>query len=264
MRRVIPQRLIPQLVATLLSLLSTLAYGQRLPPGTVLPVMLETTLDARHDRPGKTLTGTIRQDLYLPDGAIVPKGTRVVGHVVKVTSPSPGSGSRLTIRFDEVLLKHRHIPITVHLRALASMNEVFEAKMPTNAIDDYGTSPSDWNTVQVGGAGVYRGSGEVVAADRIVGHSTDYGAVTAKLIAAPAGGCDDGHDGRQQALWVFSPWACGLYGFDDLRIAHAGRTEPVGEIELESGGNIHVTAGSGWLLRVNSAAPGPSAASGGK
>ncbi len=78
------------------------------------------------------------------------------------------------------------IPIATHLRALASMNEVFEAKMPTNSWDDYGTSTSDWNTVQVGGAGVYRGNGQVVSGDQVVGRATDYGAVTAKLIAAPA------------------------------------------------------------------------------
>ena len=53
------------------------------------------------------------------------------------------------------------------------MNEVFEARMPTNAWDDYGTSPSDWNTVQVGGAGVYRGSGQLIAGGEVVGRATD-------------------------------------------------------------------------------------------
>ncbi len=52
---------------------------------------------------------------------------------------------------------------------------------------------------------------------------------------------------------MFSPWACGVYGFSDLKIAHAGRTQPVGQIELESSRNVHVQGGSGWLLRVESA-----------
>jgi len=126
--------------------------------------------------------------------------------------------------------------------------------MPTNSWDDYGTSTSDWNTIQVGGAGVYRGNGQVVSGDQVVGKATDYGAVTAKLIAAPARGCHGGGEveEREQALWIFSPWACGVYGLGDLKIAHAGRTSPVGEIDLESSRNVRVSGGSGWLLRVES------------
>jgi len=233
---------------------SAAAVAQDIPAGTALPVTLSSALDARHDKPGRRITGKIKQDVPLPDGSIIPKGARIIGHVVSASPASAGSPSHLAIKFDQLVVKGRQVPITTHLRALASMNEVFEAKMPTNALDDYGTSPSDWNTVQVGGAGVYRGNGQVVSADQVVGHATDYGAVTAKLIAAPEAGCGGGD--REQALWIFSPWACGLYGFSDLKIAHAGRTSPVGEIELQSSRNVHVMGGSGWLLKTESLASG--------
>jgi hypothetical protein len=127
---------------------------------------------------------------------------------------------------------------------------VFEAKLPTNAIDDYGTSVSDWNTIQIGGAGVFRGNGEVLQASTVVGHTTDYGAVTAKLMPA-AQDCCHGDGQREQALWLFSPWACGAYGYPDLKIVHRGDMDPVGVIELESPGNLRIDGGSGWLLRTN-------------
>jgi hypothetical protein len=242
----------------LLALLGALAaQGQQIPPGTVLPVVLNSTLNASKDQPGRRITGKIMQDVPLADGASIPQGASVVGHVISASRATAGSRSHLALRFDQVVVKGRPIPITTHLRALASMNEIFEAKMPTNSWDDYGTSSSDWNTVQVGGAGVYRGNGQVVSGDQVVGRSTDYGADTAKLIAAPALGChgDDGDvSAREQALWLFSPWACGLYGFSDLEIAQAGRTDPVGQIELESRRDVRVSGGSGWLLRVQSAA----------
>jgi hypothetical protein len=251
---------IPIIVLLLLGLLAAFAAtAQEIPRGTVLPVMLNSTLDARHDRPGQAITGKIMQDVLLPDGSSLPKGARIVGHVISASRATAGSASLLAIQLDQIVVKGRQIPVTTHLRALASMNEVFEARLPTNSWDDYGTSTSDWNTVQVGGAGVYRGSGQVVSGDQVVGRATDYGAVTAKLMAAPASGCRDagGDHVREQALWVFSPWACGVYGFNDLKIADSGGSNPVGRIQLESDRNVHVEGGSGWLLQVESGTSNP-------
>jgi len=231
-------------------LLTTLSSAQHIPAGTVLPVMLNPTLDAKHRQPGQKITGRIKQDVPLPDGTSIPRNSMISGSVVSATPAAANAPSRLAIKFDQLIIKGRQIPIAVHLRALASMNEVFEARMPTNAWDDYGTSPSDWNTVQVGGAGVYRGSGQLIAGGEVVGRATDYGAVTAKLVAAPGKGCS-GNGDHEQALWIFSPWACGIYGISDLKLTHDGRTEPIGVIEFESPRDVRIQGGSGWLLRVD-------------
>jgi hypothetical protein len=235
-------------VAFLLLLLSLTAVAQTIPPGTVLPVMLNSTLDARHDKPGKIITGKIMQEVPLPDGARIPKGAKVVGQILGARPASAASPSQLTLKFDRLEYGSKRVFIATHVRAVASQLEVYEAWLPTNAIDDYGTSPSDWNTVQIGGAGVFRGSGKVVYDDEIVGSATDYGAVTAKLAAAPKRGCT-GESKRAEALWTFSPWACGTYGFSDLKLAHSGRSS--GQIELQSSSDVRVHGGSGWLLRVN-------------
>jgi hypothetical protein len=225
--------------------------SQTIPPGTVLPVLLETTVDTRHDRPGKKITGKLMQDVPLTGGETIPKGAHITGHVANITPDGANLPALLAITFDQVAIGKKQVSVTTHLRALASMHEVFEARMPTNAIDDYGTSTSDWNTVQIGGAGVYRGSGQVVDGDRVVGHSTDFGAVTAKLIAAPQRGCN-GDDEHEQALWLFSPWACGVYGYPEVKISHRGDTGPAGEIAFESSHDFRINAGSGLLLRVDS------------
>ena len=244
-------------VAALLSLvLSATTAAQTVPSGTVLPVLLNSTLDARHDKPGKNISGKVMQDVPLPDGgARIPKGAKIFGQVVRARPASAASPAQLTVKFDRLEFDGKGVSISAHLRALASMTAVFEARMPTNSWDDYGTSQSDWNTIQVGGAGVFRGSGQVIADGAVVGQATDYGAVTARLISAPKSGCHADEGPREQALWVFSPWACGPYGFVDLRIAHAGRTDPVGEIEFLSQRNVYIQGGSGWLLRTEGETP---------
>ncbi len=226
------------------------AAAQSIPSGTVLPVMVSSTLDARRDKPGHAIMGKIMQDVPLPDGQIIPRGTKIEGHIESVRPVSSVGPSQLALKFDQLEVKGGRIPISSHLRALASINEVYAAKLPTNAIDDYGTSPSDWNTVQIGGAGVYRGNGDVVEYGRTVGRATDYGAVTARLIAAPDRGCLGASD-QEQAMWKFSPSACGTYGLSDLRIIPPAQASSGGEILLQSSRDIRIAGGSGWLLRVD-------------
>jgi hypothetical protein len=235
-------------LAIVVSAYAGLGLAQEIPAGTVLPVMLNSTLDARRSKPSDKINGRIMQDVPLPDGSRIPKGSTIWGNVIRADAPTATSPAHLALSFSRVKVGQREIPIAVHLRALASPYQVFEAKLPTNAIDDYGTSTSDWNTIQIGGAGVYRGSGEVVQAGTVVGRTTDYGAVSAKLMATPQAGCKNDSEG-EQALWLFSPWSCGVDGYSDVKIVRRGNGE--GVIELQSPGNIHIAGGSGWLLRIN-------------
>ena len=212
--------------------------------------MLNSTLDAKKDKPGRKISARVMQEVRLPDGGSIPAGARLIGHVVQVSSPTGTSGSRLVVKFDQLNSRGHSVPLTTSLRAVASMTEVFDAQLPTNNFDEYGTSIADWTTVQVGGDAVYRGDGKVISWDnRVVGSATVGGDVTAKLTAVPDRGCRGAIDGNdsEQALWVFSTTACGAYGFRELKIAHAGRTDPVGEIVLESPINVQVRGGSGLL-----------------
>ena len=243
-----------------LLLLAPALMAQEIPAGTVIPVMLKTTLDARKATVGQKIEARVMQDVPLPSQARIRTGATLIGHVVVVTRAGATSGSRIVVSFDRLVTDGADIPVTTSLRSLASMMEVFEAQLPTNAIDDYGTTPADWVTVQIGGDAVFRGDGTVMTDGTVVGKSTIGGDTTAKLIASRDRGCGGATTGddREQALWLFSPSACGTYGFADLKIVHAGRRDPIGQIILESDKNVHVPGGSGLLLRVISS-PGRSA-----
>lgn len=235
----------------------TSVCSQQIPAGTVLPVMASRTLSSAKSKPGDRITGKLMQDVVLPSGEKIRAGARVEGQVLRALEPAAPIGALLVVRFDRLIADGKEYPISVSLRALASMQDVFEAQLPVSTFDEYGTSVSDWTTVQVGGAAVYLGDGTVRDAMEIVGKAPGWGIVTAKLMPAPKRGCAANPVGgeREQSLWVFSPWACGTYGFENLSIAHHGNTDPVGTIELSGARAVHVRGGSGWLLRMVNTQP---------
>jgi len=233
-------------------------FGQSaVPAGTILPVALNSSLNSRKTKPGQVITARVMQDVPLSPASTIHAGAKVIGHVVDVQPASGANGARrMSFRFDTLVVSKQRIPITTYVRALASMMAVEDAQLPQTG-PDRGTSENAWTTVQIGGEVVYRGGGPVANGLRSVGTPAANG-VLVHLSADPGTKCRgeiEGND-RLQALWVFSSDARGAYDFPDLTIAHAGRTNPVGEVMLVSDhGDVNVKAGSGMLLRVASQVP---------
>ena len=238
------------LLASLL-VLSAAGWGQNaIPAGTVLPARLNSTVDSRKAKPGQPITARIMQDVPLPVRKI-PAGARIVGRVVSIVPVKNGSGAELTVQFDTLQFSHRRIPITTGLRALASMMDVEDAEIPSTGTDR-GTPWAWMTTNQIGGEVVYGQGGPVTNGSNFVGRAAP-GGVLVHLTAKPGSMCQEERDygDRLQALWLFSSDACGLYGFRDLEITHAGQTNPVGQISIASKqGPVHIQGGSGLLLRV--------------
>jgi hypothetical protein len=228
---------------------SHMADAQSLPAGIALPVMVETELKS-DDKPGDKIEGKLMQELRLPSGSTIKSGSHVVGHVVSTNGAA--GGAQIVVQFDQLQDEHQTMPLNVSLRALAATENVFQAKLPVDASSTYESS-DEWVTKQVGGEYVFRGRG-YVASDKgpdqgKVGIWSGSG-VWGKL--NPAADCPaSDSNGEQQALWIFSTTACGVYGIEDTKITHAGRTAPLGQITLGSAKNILVRGGSGWLLIVN-------------
>ena len=223
--------------------------AQDIPAGTALPVALNSTLDAKKDKPGEKIEARLMQDVPLPSGGKIKSGSHVIGHVVEVTKPGSG-GSRIVVKFDQLEDGGNTIPLTVSARAIAAMESVYQAESPIDANSNNETS-NQWTMQQVGGDIVNRGVGKVGSGDTIVG-KWNNGGVWAKL--AYVSGCPPSNvPNNEQAMWVFSVGACGLYGFRDVKLVSAGDSAPLGQIVLESQQDLHVGGGSGWFLIVSTA-----------
>ena len=223
-----------------------------LPAGIILPVRLNNSISSRKAKPGQEVTARIMQNVPLPDRRRIREGARVVGHIVSVETPPGSSGARVSFKFESLIVSGKTFPISVSLRAIASLGEVEDAQLPFFGADR-GTGDTAYTTVQVGGDVVYRGGGHVMEHGVIVGEPV-YDGVLARVAANPDGPCRSDVNANEwpQALWVFSADACGVYGFAGVRIVHAGQTNTAGEITLAADhGQLDVRSGSGMLLRVN-------------
>jgi hypothetical protein len=226
-----------------------------IPAGTILPVELNSSLQSQKSRSGQLITGRIMQDVPLPNGNKIHAGSKVIGHVLDAKPAGKGAGGQISLRFDTLIAGGQRIPLTANLRALASMMNVSEAQVPETG-PDRGTSEYSWTTDQIGGEIDYRGEA-VFHGAHMVGNPVADG-VLAPVSSQRGTKCRGAVQGNHesQALWVFSSDACGLYGFPDVTLTHAGRTEPVGAIILQSNkGDLKIRAGSGMLLRVDNKNP---------
>jgi len=232
-------------IGFILLLAAASLFAQQIPSGTILPAMLDNTLDSSRTKPGQQISAKLRQDVPLPGGQKIKRNSKVSGHVVAVSGGNPAS---ITVQFDNVQVDKASVPISVSLRALASMQEVVQAKMPANPNSGYGTTSWDWNMALIGGQAAFNGQRIVKSQDgKVVGKVVEPGAIVGEPMANPVGGCTAGSN--EQAFWLFSTDACGAYGFKDLSIV--GNTGASGQIVLQSPQKIEVRSGSGWLLQTN-------------
>ncbi len=243
-------------VASLLLVLfvsADLGAQTEISPGTILPASLESSISSRKALPGKKVSVRIMQNVPVSGRAVIPAGAKVVGEIISVERASSGSGARVSLRFDTLVVRHRpQVRMSTHLRALASSIDVQSAQISIYG-GDRGTPPTSETTVQVGGEVVYRGGGPVAHGSRRVGVPVPDG-VLVRVSGDPTVGCGgEAYRGeRVQALWVFSSDACGVFGYPHVEILHAGRTKPLGTVILETrSGDFIIHDGAGVLLGVD-------------
>jgi hypothetical protein len=217
-----------------------------LPAGTFLPVSLDHGLNAKKLHSGQMIHARVMQSI---PGTQVHRGAQVIGRVVRVQTQSRGPAT-LELRFESVESHHRRIPVHTDLRAIASPLEVELAQIPEE-MSSRGLTPETWDTQQIGGDQVYRGGGPVAESNKPVGKPVAYG-VEVTPRSSPGTPCraEIGDNTHPQALWLFSANACGVYGFPNLHIEHAGRANGGAIVLTARSGKLNLGGGSALLLRV--------------
>jgi hypothetical protein len=214
-----------------------------LPSETAIPVTFTHTVDAKKAKAGDPVTARTMQVIVLPNGENLPKGTLVTGHVLETrpfkfdeTPYAVQQPSYLSIQIDHV----GDLQVATSLRALATALSVQQALTPqgTDESDTLGTM------VLVGGAHYSPIAKRVTDGpdDDIVGYNKRQG-VFARLLPGGAG-CAGTQ--TEQSVAIFSPDACGLYGFVGEYLSAKS-----GTFRLESTHRtVTIHSGSAALLQV--------------
>ena len=234
----------------------SLANAVTLPAQTTLPIAFTHTVDAAKARNGDVVTAKTMQAIILPGGETLPKNTVIEGHVVGAkafnfdeTPYAKQQASELSIQFDKVVDHGTATPIVVSVRAIANAVEAWNAEKP------HGTDESDSvGTMELIGGGHYSPiSNKVYSSDDedIIGYNKKHG-VFARLLPADYAGkqgefsCEGTQS--EQAVGIFSPEACGAYGYSSVSISN-GPTE--GSFRLASThSTVKLYSGSAALIEV--------------
>lgn len=107
------------------------------PSGTILPVRLDSTISSTKSKPSEVITGRIMQDVPVASGILLRAGSKVIGHIMNVSSATNGGKARISFQFDELISSGRTIPVRTNLRAIASRMTVMQAEVSNDNPNDY-------------------------------------------------------------------------------------------------------------------------------
>jgi hypothetical protein len=221
--------------------------------GTAFNASLEDTLDTRKTKAGDIVTAEVSEDVSYQRCIVFPKGTKITGHVVRVTSGGRGgTGSAIFIQFDKATVKDgQEVILNAGIQALA-VGTV--APMPSATPKSKSTAPQAEPVVE-------DGSGSAASSDAVV-VSTIYQEPRSTLRAP--GRPSPASEGEFTSDGLFSPGSKGAFGRPDLKVYTPTSEGSHGTVLLSSKKNMHLDAGTHLLLVVqppptaDSAAPSSS------
>lgn len=95
-----------------------------IPEGTEFKLQLHTTISSKTSKPGDRVMTTLYDPVYVYDENVLPKGSRVDGHIGEVKSAARrGKGGYLTVVFDSV-----ELPNGEKMAILGSLTEIFSSE----------------------------------------------------------------------------------------------------------------------------------------
>jgi hypothetical protein len=91
------------------------SYQSYVPEGTRFIAVLDDKLETNKAKPGKKFKAYIGEDLVAPNGAVIPRGKKIKGHVSQVEG---GFRPMILLSFDQIETQHGWVPLAATVSAL--------------------------------------------------------------------------------------------------------------------------------------------------
>jgi hypothetical protein len=125
----------------------------RIAPGSVLPVRLTKTVDAKKETVGKEVDAEVTQDMKAVNGEVmIPKDTKIIGHVTEAqVRTKDQKESEMGIAFDQVVVKGQDVHLPMSIQAII-------APPSANAANSAGGQDASSTPSAPGGGGIPSGN----------------------------------------------------------------------------------------------------------
>lgn len=209
----------------------------RIAPGSVIPVQLTKTIDAKKLKTGDEIEAKITQDLKSGKGDVVlPKDTKVMGHVTEAQARNKEQKeSEVGIAFDHAVLKNGG-----DVKLPMSIQAIIAPPSSNAANSDAGGSASQAPSPQGGGMSPSSGGGR----------SAGMGGGTPSQASAPPVATGQSSTKTEATNQPITANTQGVVGIASLRLSTAANATE-GSIVSSEKGNVKLESGTLILLRVN-------------
>lgn len=202
--------------------------------GTPINAELNSSIDSKKAKSGDTVIAhTTAVVKSADDRVILPRGTKVVGHIAQASARSKGdSDSAVTIGFDKAILKSgEEVPLSVTIRALAGPSvSAFTGGGGPDSMSGPSGSGYPNNPANNSGMGGTR---------QMQDRSRNSPAGTSSEAAA---------NGETSSSAELAPNSRGVIGMNGLRLSLAGTENAPVSIVSSTGKNVHLESGTRLLL----------------
>lgn len=211
--------------------------------GTAFNASLNDALDTRNAKPGDLVTAEAAEDVTYERSVIFPKGTKIVGHIVRANSGGHGrSSSALFVQFDKALLKDgEEVILNAGIQALA-----VSSIAPSSDL----TGPKEGRVAPESGAPVVEeGVSDAGTENGPVVVSTIYDE-SPRIHVRPPLFAETAPQGELKPDGLFTPDSKGAFGRPDLKVYTPTSEGSRGTVLLSAKKNMHLDSGTRLLLVV--------------
>jgi hypothetical protein len=214
----------------------------RIAPGSVIPVQLTKTIDAKKAKTGDEVEAKVTQDLKTQSGqVVVPKDTRVLGHVTEAQARNKQqTESQVGIAFDHAMIQDRgNVSLPMSIQAIIAPSTL----NPNNNVGESAGEPA-----ATASPGMSQGSPGGMPGTS--GRSAGTGGGGQPPTPEPAPGSESPSGTRTDAHPPITGNTQGVVGISNLTLAPA-ENPTQGSIVSSGKNNVKLESGTLMLLRVN-------------